>query len=179
MEYNYKRMNQFPVSADIAGKRLEELNEEKGAVTPQIVVDDARPEEAVLHPCFEWDDPVAAEKYRLVQARHLIRSVVIQKNITSQEEPVSVRAFVSTARTNPIQAETQPVKVYKPLDDVLNNPVSRDALIKTAYKELLEWHNKYLVYSELAGYAKEAKGLADKMNSDQIYQNGKPILSRI
>lgn len=53
-----------------------------GRITPRLVVEDARDPESALHACFEWDDSVAGEKYRIMQARALIRSVplVIKEN---------------------------------------------------------------------------------------------------
>jgi len=46
-----------------------------GILTPSAVVDEARPEDSPLHAAFEWDDSIAAEKYRLEQARRLLRQV--------------------------------------------------------------------------------------------------------
>lgn len=46
-----------------------------GRLTPGDVVEAARPAESPLHDQFEWDDTAAAERYRLEQARALIRSV--------------------------------------------------------------------------------------------------------
>ncbi len=61
--------------ADIE-KRLERLIELGGGkLTPASVVSDASDPASPLHSCFEWDDSVAAHKYRLEQARVLIRSV--------------------------------------------------------------------------------------------------------
>jgi hypothetical protein len=44
-----------------------------GVVSPRDVVDAAKSEVSPLHPYFEWDDTVAAEKFRLGQARNLLR----------------------------------------------------------------------------------------------------------
>ena len=41
--------------------------------TPAQIVDMARDSSTELHKCFEWNDTVAAEKYRLEQARHQTR----------------------------------------------------------------------------------------------------------
>jgi len=41
------------------------------------VVADAKSPQSPLHACFEWDDEVAAEKYRDHQARTLIDSVLM------------------------------------------------------------------------------------------------------
>ena len=55
---------------------LERL-EREGRLSPSQVVNEARNIHSPLHEVFVWDDTVAAEKYRIVQARQLIRSFKI------------------------------------------------------------------------------------------------------
>ena len=62
-----------------------------GQLTPQIVVDEARPETAPLHDRFEWDDATAGEAYRRTQAADLIRSVRI---VFTDKEPSGERKYV-------------------------------------------------------------------------------------
>lgn len=50
--------------------------EADGPISPQMVLDRARDESSPLHDCFEWNDTIAAEKFRMVQARVLLRLVV-------------------------------------------------------------------------------------------------------
>ena len=53
MELVYKyRTIDYPVPAQSVGERLEELDREFGEVTPKIMVDDARPEGALMHPMY-------------------------------------------------------------------------------------------------------------------------------
>lgn len=92
--YQWRDGARFPVKAQVAGERLAELRAENDErLTPEIVVDDARPEEATLHPCFEWDDAEAAEKYRHEQARSLIRSVRV---LTMPDRPPAM-AYVNVS----------------------------------------------------------------------------------
>jgi hypothetical protein len=56
-------------------QRLQAL-ERDGRLTPDDVVADAVNPDSPLHGEFEWDDSEAANRYRIVQARQLIRSVV-------------------------------------------------------------------------------------------------------
>ncbi len=65
------------ISADVAGHALKEIRANTGNLTAQSVVDNSRPEDAPLHPSFEWDDWEAAEAYRRHQARSLIRALVV------------------------------------------------------------------------------------------------------
>jgi len=57
--------------------------ERDGRLYPADVVNAARPKSSPLHRYFDWDDRSAAEKYRLDQARALIRSVQAEVRITS------------------------------------------------------------------------------------------------
>ena len=61
-----------------AQKVADEIGENK--VTPQEVLEKARDENSELHKCFEWNDSVAAEKYRLQQARAIIINLVYSPN---------------------------------------------------------------------------------------------------
>lgn len=75
------------------------LYESEGELTPELVVEAARSTASPLHTAFEWDDRAAADKYRIVQARELLRKaeVVIEER--------RVRRFVylpSTSGYHPI-----------------------------------------------------------------------------
>lgn len=65
------------MDAMIVSGELQRLEDERGRLTPEIVVDSARHEESPLHDEFDWDDGVAAHQWRIEQARRLIRSVKV------------------------------------------------------------------------------------------------------
>lgn len=69
---------------------------QEGRLSPATVVEAARPADSPLHEFFEWDDSVAAEGFRLIQAAGLIRRVKVDV-IVGDREPtrIQVRAFVS------------------------------------------------------------------------------------
>lgn len=60
---------------------LAALEDAGGGVSAERVVEAARDPEHPWHARFVWDDAVAGEKYRLQQARALIRSVVYERRI--------------------------------------------------------------------------------------------------
>lgn len=79
----------FPVDAQTAGEELDRIRVSYGTLQPAAVVDESRPEDAPLHPCFEWDDETAAEKYREHQATTIIRSVrVVCDQRAAKPQPV-------------------------------------------------------------------------------------------
>ena len=69
-----------------------QLENEKGEITPQIVVEAASDPDSLLHSLFDWDDTSAAHKYRIEQARQLLRSIRIQ--LTVVDRPVRVPAYL-------------------------------------------------------------------------------------
>ena len=46
-------------------------------ITPSSLLERARDKESELHKCFEWDNDVAAERYRITQAGNIIRMLYI------------------------------------------------------------------------------------------------------
>ena len=90
----------FGIDPQAAGEELERIKQRDGTIGAPAVVNEARPEDAVLHPAFEWADPVAAEQYRLIQARSLIKKVRV---ICPEPAPRPlVRALVAQP-TEPIE----------------------------------------------------------------------------
>lgn len=107
-------------------------------ITPSNVVDYARDSSTELHKCFEWNDSVAAEKYRFEQAKLVIRSIVIT-NAPDAEEDVKIRALQITSETN----------VYEPTRVILNKPDEYKALLERAKLELQAFKKRYKMLSEL------------------------------
>src|SRR5215472_6010141 len=80
------------VSEEVIKQELATIETAEGRLVPSTVVDAARAPDSPLHPLFEWDDSAAAEKYRLDQARTIIRRVTV--TVTTQEETVTVPVYV-------------------------------------------------------------------------------------
>ena len=115
--------------------QLEALKEiakrDGGLLRPRAVVDAARDVESPLHRCFEWDDKVAGEKYRLEQAQRLIRSftVVHEKNGKKCESPMFIGLSVDrtgSSGDNP----------YRLASDVTNVPDRQMAALMNATSSL-------------------------------------------
>lgn len=117
-----------------AAKVAEEIGE--GRFTPREVLEKARDESTELHKCFEWDDGIAAEKYRLGQAECLIRMLYIP----------SPKPGVSEIRKYSITTERN---TYQPTRLFLEQEDEYAALLKRAKAELAEFRKKYRTLSEL------------------------------
>lgn len=147
MVYQWRPGSRFStVDAQTAGERLAKLEEQNGQLTAQIVVDDARPEAAPLHSIFEWDDSIAAEKYREEQARHVIRSVVVTEIIPNQQRPV--RAFVHIQKQEDVRSTSE--RTYANTMKVFQDEELREQVIKRARRELMGWHQRYNEFVEFS-----------------------------
>lgn len=136
MVYRYKLDGLYPVTAQTAGEEIERIYHKRGQCDAADVVDESRPESAVLHPCFEWSDPVAAELWREQQARGIINCIVTVSE-TKKGEPVEVRAFPHVADT------------YRPLNVVLESKDMETEMKESALREFMAFKRKLESYKSL------------------------------
>ena len=113
-----------------------------GKLTAQAVVDAAREESSPLHGYFEWDDNKAANEYRLLQARKLIR-VVVQPCEPLDNQPMHVYQSLVTDRVVPGGG-------YRTTEAILSTEAWRNTLLEQAKRELIGVRNKYASLTELA-----------------------------
>ncbi len=71
---------------------LRELTTNKGELTPQRVVKAAADPESPLHKAFDWDDTKAGRKWRIHQARQLIKSIRVV--IETSEQTFKVPEYI-------------------------------------------------------------------------------------
>jgi hypothetical protein len=100
------------VDAQTAGSELDRIRRRDGTIVPAVVVDEARPEEAPLHPAFEWRDPVAAEQWREHQAATLIKVVRVVPSAPVEPRVALVRPVTQATATvveryDPMAVEVQ------------------------------------------------------------------------
>lgn len=123
-----------------AQKVADEIGERK--ITPEEVLEIARNENSELHKCFEWDDTVAAEKYRLMQARKIIVNLVYTPK-NKEEQPVRCFQITSETRTY------QPTKCFVVQQD------EYQTLLKRAKSELESFRQRYKTLTELESIFEE------------------------
>lgn len=117
-----------------AQKVADEIGETN--ITPKEVLEKAKDKNSELHKCFEWDNDVAAEKYRLQQARAIIINLVYVKK-DKQEQPV--RCFqISTEKS-----------VYQPTKQFLVQENEYQSLLARAKSELESFKRRYSMIAEL------------------------------
>lgn len=106
----------------------------KGFLRPEDVVRYARSPKTALHTAFQWDDGKAAQEFRLLQARQIIRVIVTVHEQTNK----NVRAFVSL-RSERAGGETG----YRAMVDVLSNEDLTRQLLEDAKRDLAYFSRKY------------------------------------
>jgi hypothetical protein len=128
------------LKAQIVGERLESIRATVGHLTASAVVEDARPPGAVLHPAFEWDDSIAAERYREEMARHMLRSVVSMPDSAPDSPPI--RAFVVISEVGE--------QSYVPTYVAMSDAQLRQQVLNRALAELKQFQARYRELHELA-----------------------------
>lgn len=161
------------LDAKAVGGELERLHKRGTGLTPQAVVDAARPESSPMHGAFTWDDSVAAEKYRLGEASYLISAIVIVPDDTEPEEisvviEESPRAFhnVRPEALDEVAEEHGPETrrgVYQPHEDVMRDPYLRAQLLGQAMSSLTAWARKYRHLDELRKVIEAADQVAAQL----------------
>ena len=141
MVYKWKAGAHVKIDAQKAGEELERIRTyNNGRLTANDVVEASRPEHAPLHKAFEWDDAVAAEAYRLEQAKYVIRSVDVVVEQATGNAPV--RAFVSVRRDED--------RSYTSVQHALSDSDLRTQVLRAAWAELEAWRNRHAELIELA-----------------------------
>lgn len=124
--------------------RLAELRmierENGGILQPEMVVEFASNPKTALHSAFEWNDTAAARKYRIEQARQIIRITVDYTPHTA--EPV--KAFIA------LRSDRYDEGGYRHMPTLMKSAEGRDAVLQTALWELAAFQEKYKQLKELA-----------------------------
>lgn len=146
--YQWKKGARLRGDAQIVGEELESVGGEDFLnLTRPGVVAAARDAGSPLHSYFDWDDGLAAEKYRLEQAGYLMRGI----------ETVLVPVELESSESSKLQAARaflvmeDPIPHYEPIAVVMSDAEKRTKIVKRALGELEDWQKRYEVYEELAG----------------------------
>ena len=145
-DYEYRDGWQPGVDANTVGGVMEEIESRNGAVTSELFLEASRAEDSPTHGVFEWNDGVAAEKYRLHQAARTICAVrvVVHSDPGMGAVVKPQRAFVNIVEDDSRKAR------YMNVSDALSNVETRAAVLTRAMRELKAFQEKYSALSELA-----------------------------
>ena len=145
MNYQWTKGSHVNGDPQIIGKELERLQlNYDGKLKPQIILAEAKKKKSPLHKCFEWDDSLAAEQYRLQQASYLLR--VIVHTISMDDTEITVRCFVNIKDD---EANNKQDRVYVPLLDAFSDPATAKEVFKDAKDDLGEIARKIEIYHKI------------------------------
>lgn len=125
------------------------LYQTKGLLKAEDLVSVASDEGHALHDVFEWNDTIAADRWRNQQARSLIHLVKVE--VTSGDQ---VAHYVN------VKMEDDQGNVdrgYVPLNFAMKEQSLREQILSSALREIRYWENKYKDYQDLAGIVNEEK----------------------
>lgn len=136
--------------ATAVGQCIDAIEQKHKRVTAEQIVKEARGANSPLHSFFEWDNTKAAKAYRLVQARHMIRSVVVVWEDDSAKGGLRVtRAFISLR-----DEDDGGGKMYMGAVRAMSDARYRKQLLAEALAEAGAWRQRYKDLEELAGVFK-------------------------
>lgn len=120
---------------------LQSIYDQRGKLTPALVVDEARDPGHPLHSRFEWDDEIAGENWRRTQAAELIRSVKIRRARPSGGDPLEVRAW------HAVRGE-EATSAYEPTEDIARDPVASQILLGQMRRDWEQFKLRYEQFDE-------------------------------
>lgn len=125
-------------------EQLQAVYEQHGRLTPELLVEVARPEDHPLHSRV-FDRPLgeAAEEWYRTRAHELIRSVkVVFREATEDSPEGRVRAW------HAVRAEGPEQYVYEPVEKVASDPFSRQLVLRDMEREWRTLYGRYEAFEE-------------------------------
>lgn len=146
----------LPVEATVA---LLSLYDRDGCLTPVSVVSEAADPGSPLHEFFTWDDDVAAQQYRLIQAGKLIKRVRVQITPTNSGggEGKAVRVVRAFHNVAPV---TEPAE-YHSISRIAEDPRLEAAAEARARNELKRVRKRYEDLRSLVDVVREVFGMEE------------------
>ena len=124
----------FKADATKCASEIMEICDQMESATPQQILEKARDESTELHKCFTWDDSIAAEKYRIHEARQIVCQLkIVEQDIDNKQKPTAIRVFYKTDGKSG----------YKPTQLILKQPDEYEALLERCRNELPSVKQKY------------------------------------
>lgn len=127
--------------AQAYGEFLTRYSKTRKGIEPKELVKTAKSEDCPLHDYFEWDDSIGGEKYRIEQARYLLKAIKI---VIVNAKPI--RAFFNVKIQNGEERQVYYDEETVRLDDELKKQI-----VQAALNELIGWKERYKLYCQEFG----------------------------
>jgi len=145
-------------------KKISEMNDD--LLTAENVVSVAKNEKNPLHPYFEWDNKKASQRWRLWQARFLIKTAVVYDN----QKPIPVYVSLKQDRSDHENGGG-----YRELSHVISDKDLCKMLLKDALEDSERFIERYNRLRELGGIFREMKEAHKKYGMKKVEPKGKGI----
>ena len=149
MIYKWRETKRFKsIDPNVAGEELKRIAKANGgALTPPTLLSRAKNKDNPLHECFDWNDTLAAGKWRTEQARSIIRSIEVVYDDRGGEPKVT-RAYVNLRG---------PDQHYESTYSVMTNSEKRDRFLDQARSDMNKFIRRYQDFEELSDVIGEMK----------------------
>lgn len=136
--------------------------EKTQGLTAWTLLEQAKEKDNPLHDLFEWDNSVAAEKYRLVQARIIINEIkiMVEDKVMYGFENVTVKV-----------SETDSKRVYQPINDIMDNEETRNQILLRGIQAQKYWKQQYSNLIEFKGIVKEIERVEGRLKKNGKRRN--------
>jgi hypothetical protein len=126
------------IDPEVAGRALDDIYKKQGKVRPGDVVEASRSKNAPLHEYFEWNNAVAAEQYRLQQARQLINHMRIEFVEAAGSAPVVERVWFSASESTATDDGSETEHFYIKISDALDSEVFQAQVSEDILRTLMQ-----------------------------------------
>lgn len=137
--------------ASVVAKVMSTIQKEQGTISAPALVEAARPKSSPLHRAFDWDDRLAAERWRLQQAQQMIYSVRIISTPGGPMEPMFLNVGFGKGAMS--------------TDEIRLRPEIAASVLEQAKRDLISWKNKYETVRDALSRVFEAVESIEKASS--------------
>lgn len=146
------------VQPEVVAAEVEKLWTTKGEIRPDDLIERSRPADSPIHDLFTWDDADAAQKYRLEEARHVLRSLVVAQQTDDGRTVNPQRLIVKLMhrRNESVEGKSEVLRhavephVYLPAAAVMADDDARNYYVRMAFLEAWSWRQRYKNIAKLA-----------------------------
>jgi len=148
MHIRLKKGSRVKSDAETIFKAVEAAKDACGNVELQTLVDQARPKNAPLHQEFTWTNREAAEKWRLHEARQVVKSIEV---VHDNSKPTRAWESVTVVQAD-VDTDEPPIerRVFRSVEDIMSDPAQRSELLIQAMRDAVAWRKRYGGLQELA-----------------------------
>lgn len=128
-----------------------------GIFNAKQVLQLARPRTSDIHRFFNWNDTEAAEKYRLIQARTIIRCLVI--DVSGND----VRKYIS-----PVAIEGLSRKAYVEIEKARASKEIWEQVLVNAMQDAIRWRERYSRLKKISTISKAITMAEEKLKQEGL-----------